>query len=76
MASKDGSGSATLYFRVDDVDAAHRSLTEAGIESEGEPQMIHRDEDGTFGVAGNEEWMAFFEDPDGNTLDLATQKTP
>tara|TARA_Y100001960_G_C14623975_1_gene802161 strand:- start:725 stop:910 length:186 start_codon:yes stop_codon:yes gene_type:complete len=61
---------------VDDIDAAYRSLTEAGIEFEDEPHMIHRDEEGTFGVAGNEEWMAFFEDPDGNTLALATQKMP
>ncbi len=76
MASDTSSGNAALYFRVDDIDTAYQSLSEAGIEFEGEPQMIHRDAEGTFGAAGNEEWMAFFQDPDGNTLALASQKIP
>ena len=76
MSSDTGSGSAALYFRVDDIEAAYQSLSTAGIKFEGEPQMIHRDAEGTFGTAGNEEWMAFFQDPDGNTLALASQRTP
>jgi methylmalonyl-CoA/ethylmalonyl-CoA epimerase len=75
MSSESGSGSTAVYFRVDDVDEAYQSLVAAGIKFKGEPQMIYRDEDGTFGPAGSEEWMAFFEDPDGNTLALASCKT-
>lgn len=75
MSSETGAGTAALYFRVDDIDAAYQSLLAAGIEFEQGPQMIHRDENGTFGPAGSEEWMAFFKDPDGNTLALATCKT-
>jgi hypothetical protein len=36
--------------------------------------MIFRDEAGTFGGAGEEEWMAFFQDPSENTLALAARK--
>ena len=76
MTPDTGAGNAALYFRVEDIDAAYQALSEAGIEFEDEPQMIHRDAEGTFGVAGNEEWMAFFQDPDRNTLALASQKNP
>ena len=65
----------TLYFHVEDIDAAVAELSERGLSIESGPAMIHRDEDGTFGPAGEEEWMAFFEDPGGNTLALATRRT-
>jgi len=45
-----------------------------GVQFESDAQMIHRDEDGTFDNPGTEEWMAFFKDPAGNTLALATRK--
>jgi catechol 2,3-dioxygenase-like lactoylglutathione lyase family enzyme len=57
--------SSILYFRVDDIDAQFRALLERGVVPVGQPHVIHRDE-----AAGTEEWMAFFEDPDGNTLAL------
>lgn len=65
---------STIYFRVDDVDAAHRGLTAAGVEFNDEPHLIHRDAEGTFGTAGEEEWMAFFNDPAGNLLAIASRK--
>ena len=64
----------TLYFYVEDIDAAAAELSGRGVSIESGPLMIHRDEDGTFGPAGAEEWMAFFQDPAGNTLALATRK--
>jgi catechol 2,3-dioxygenase-like lactoylglutathione lyase family enzyme len=54
-----------LYFRVEDVAGQLASLVDAGVTAVGQPHVIHRDE-----AAGVEEWMAFFEDPDGNTLAL------
>lgn len=66
----------TLYFHVDDIDAGVAELSRRGVSIEFGPAMIHRDEDGTFGPAGEEEWMAFFKDPGGNTLALATRKPP
>jgi methylmalonyl-CoA/ethylmalonyl-CoA epimerase len=53
-----------LYFRVPDIEAAHRALTEQGVEFIQAPAMIHRHADGT------EEWMAFFHDPDERPLAL------
>lgn len=66
----------TLYFYVEDIDAWSAELSDRGVAIESGPAMIHRDEDGTFGPAGEEEWMAFFKDPGGNTLALATRKAP
>ena len=67
---------ATLYFWVDDIEATHNELVSKGIVFDGEPHVIYTDNDGTFGRSGDEEWMAFFKDPSGNILALATQKPP
>ena len=63
-----------LYFWVDDIDSAFAELRSKGIEFTSEPQLMHRDDSGVFGEPGSEEWMAFFSDPSGNVLALATQK--
>ena len=65
----------TVYFRVEDIDAAVAELTAKGVSFDHGPAMIHRDEDGTFGAPGGEEWMAFFKDPGGDTLALATRES-
>ena len=65
---------ATLYLRVEDIDAAHQELKSKGVEFLAAPHVIFRDDSGMFGAAGEEEWMAFFNDPSGNTLALATRK--
>lgn len=66
---------STLYFRVDDIDSAFAELQNKGIAFTNEPHLIHRDDAGVFGKPGEEEWMAFFSDPSGNVLALATRKT-
>ncbi|MEJ2087539.1 MAG: VOC family protein [Gammaproteobacteria bacterium] len=68
------SPNAVLYFWVDDIDRAHKELAGKGVAFDGEPHLIYKDEDGTFGQPGQEEWMAFFTDPGGNTLALATRR--
>lgn len=65
---------STIYFWVDDIDATYAELRSNGIEFTSEPQLVHRDDVGTFGKPGNEEWMAFFNDPSGNVLALVTQR--
>lgn len=65
---------STIYFRVDDIDAAYEELKGNGVEFLQGPHLIFRDETGMFGAAGEEEWMAFFSDPSGNTLALAARK--
>ena len=65
---------ATLYFKVDDIDAAYEELKGNGVKFLAGPHLIFKDDAGTFGVAGEEEWMAFFNDPSDNVLALATRK--
>jgi DNA-binding CsgD family transcriptional regulator/catechol 2,3-dioxygenase-like lactoylglutathione lyase family enzyme len=58
---------SVLYFRVPDIHAAHAVLSSRGVEFRGAPHLIDKDEDGL------EEWMAFFDDPDGHPLALMSQ---
>ena len=62
-------GDSILYFRVDDIEAAHRDLSARGVRFVGAPHMIHRH------ANGMEEWMAFFEDCDGKMLAIMSQVT-
>jgi catechol 2,3-dioxygenase-like lactoylglutathione lyase family enzyme len=59
-----------IYFRVDDIQAAHATLTARGVAFINAPHMIHRHPDGT------EEWLAGFNDPDGRPLQLISQVKP
>jgi predicted enzyme related to lactoylglutathione lyase len=70
MLSEEAGGVAResiLYLRVPDIAAAHDALKMRGVQVTHAPHMIHRHADGT------EEWMAFFEDPDGRPLALMSQ---
>ncbi|HKS92396.1 MAG TPA: VOC family protein [Tepidiformaceae bacterium] len=58
-----GQGTSVLYFTVADIHSACEALTAQGVALSGAPHMIYRHPD-----TGIEEWMAFFADPDGNTL--------
>jgi catechol 2,3-dioxygenase-like lactoylglutathione lyase family enzyme len=60
-----------LYFLVDDIAVASRALTEKGVKFSGAPHLIYTDDE-----TGVEEWMAFFEDGEGNTLALMARVTP
>ena len=66
--------SSILYLWTDDIDARVAELEAKGVRFIHRPQAVHKDEDGTFGAAGETEWMAFFEDPDGNTIALVTRR--
>jgi DNA-binding CsgD family transcriptional regulator/catechol 2,3-dioxygenase-like lactoylglutathione lyase family enzyme len=63
-------GNSIIYFRVDDIDAAYNDLSSREIEFRGAPHMIARMPDGT------EEWMAFFDDMDGQPLAIMSQVKP
>jgi DNA-binding CsgD family transcriptional regulator/catechol 2,3-dioxygenase-like lactoylglutathione lyase family enzyme len=65
-----GGEESVLYFRVTDIHAAHETLLARGVTFTGAPHLIHRHESGV------EEWMAFFEDPDGHLLALMAQVPP
>jgi len=65
---------SVIYFRVPDIDSAVKVLKQKSIRLEQEPELVFKDEEGQFGKAGEEEWMAFFCDPDGNLLALVSRK--
>lgn len=58
---------ALLYYRVDDIEAAYRRLTENGVKFMSEPRLIHRTET-------SELWMTSFQDPDGNYAQIMSEK--
>ena len=75
IAEAQGHG-APLYFRVPDVGAACAALEARGVTIDQAPHMINRDDAGVFGAAGEETWMAFFKDPDGNILAVMSEVPP
>ena len=59
----DFTGTATLYFRVEDVGAVFDRLVARGATVREEPEIAHRDE-------SYDLWLAFVQDPDGNNIGL------
>jgi hypothetical protein len=57
-------------FRVPDIHDAYEELRSRGVRFTGAPRMIHRHD------SGIEEWMAFFDDPDGQPLAIMAQVAP
>jgi catechol 2,3-dioxygenase-like lactoylglutathione lyase family enzyme len=64
------SAESILYLRVEDIAAAHAMLLTRSVQFLGAPHIVHRHPDGT------EEWMAFFNDPEGRPLALMSQVRP
>ena len=61
--------SSVLYYAVEDVTAAHRTLSAAGADVVSAPHIIHR-------TAEMELWMAFFRDGEGNTFGVMNEAPP
>lgn len=57
---------SVLYFKVDDIHAAHRTLVEKGVGFTGAPHMIAR-------MPDHELWLAEFRDTEGNALALMSE---
>lgn len=69
-----GAPSALIYLVTDDIGARVEALRDAGVAIESEPHVIFRDDDGTFGAPGAEEWMAFFRDSENNLVGLVERR--
>lgn len=67
---------SVIYLYVNDIDAAVAEARAGGVDVVGEPHVIHHDAEGTFGTAGESEFMAFLKDPSDNLVALAERKTP
>ncbi len=64
----------TVYLDMAGLEDFCAAAAAAGVPFTALPAMVHRDVDGTFGPAGEEEWMAFLKDPAGNTIGLVERK--
>lgn len=53
--------SSIIYFRVDDIGAAHEELSARGVPFDDEPHLIAQ-------MPDHDLWMAFSRDPDRNLL--------
>jgi len=58
---------SVLYFKVNDIDAAHADLMAKGVQFVDKPHLIAK-------LPDHELWMAFFKDSEGNTLALMHEK--
>ena len=59
---------SVIYYRVADVQVAYQELSSRGVRFTGEPAVVHRTDE-------HELWIAAFEDSEGNTLALMSEKT-
>jgi methylmalonyl-CoA/ethylmalonyl-CoA epimerase len=59
--------SSVIYFKVEDIEATHRTLVERGVTFEGEPHVVHK-------VEGYELRMAFMRDSENNLLALMSEQ--
>jgi catechol 2,3-dioxygenase-like lactoylglutathione lyase family enzyme len=58
--------SSILYFRVPDINAAHRQLLASNVRFEDEPHLIAR-------MPDHDLWMTFFRDSEDNLLALMSE---
>jgi predicted enzyme related to lactoylglutathione lyase len=56
-----------VYYRVADIDTAHAELVQRGLEFLRGPHLVAR-------LDAIEVWMAFFEDTEGNTLAITSER--
>nr|WP_311381099.1 hypothetical protein [Arthrobacter sp. ISL-85] len=69
-----GAPTSLIYLDVDDVEVLIPELRAAGTKVIQEPQFVYSHVDGRLGPAGTDEWMAFVEDSEGNTVGLVSRK--
>jgi methylmalonyl-CoA/ethylmalonyl-CoA epimerase len=57
---------SVIYYKVDDIQAAHAALRGRGVGFDGEPHVVAR-------LPDHDLWMAFCRDPEGNVLALMSE---
>jgi methylmalonyl-CoA/ethylmalonyl-CoA epimerase len=62
-------GISIVYYDVEDIEAAHRTLAELGVAFESEPHFLAR-------VGHRDLWLAICRDPDGNMVGLMSEREP
>ncbi|MGH2407438.1 MAG: VOC family protein [Candidatus Limnocylindrales bacterium] len=59
-------GTSTVYYTVDDIEAAVQALERRGVTFLDRPHIVHRD-------ATYDLWMTHLKDPDGNDIVLMSE---
>ena len=72
----DGLPAGTVYLDIEGLEGFCAEAERHGAAFTAKPALVHRDREGQFGAAGEEEWMAFLKDPGGNTIGLVERKQP
>jgi catechol 2,3-dioxygenase-like lactoylglutathione lyase family enzyme len=72
----DGVPAGIVYLDIAGLEAFHAEAKAAGVPFTAAPALVHNDTEGTFGPAGESEWMAFLKDPAGNTIGLVERLPP
>jgi methylmalonyl-CoA/ethylmalonyl-CoA epimerase len=65
-----GAPTSLVYLGVADLRTSVEELRAAGAKILQEPQLVYSHVDGSLGPPGTDEWMAFIEDSEGNTVAL------
>ncbi|OFI37965.1 methylmalonyl-CoA epimerase [Arthrobacter sp. SW1] len=71
-----GAPSALLYLEQPALAETVARLEADGVRIISGPQLVFTHPDATLGPAGTEEWMAFIEDSEGNTVALVAHMQP
>lgn len=58
-----------LYFQVENIDQAYRTLVDRGVAFQDRPHVVHK-------APEYELWMCFFHDPDKNTMAIREARNP
>jgi predicted enzyme related to lactoylglutathione lyase len=70
LATPQGAGeigkNSILYFKVDDIVAAHTAIVARGAKSASEPRLVAR-------MPDHELWLAAVRDPEGNIIELMSE---
>ena len=72
----DGVPAGIVYLDIAGLEAFHAEAKASGVPFTAAPALVHNDSEGTFGPAGESEWMAFLKDPAGNTIGLVERLPP
>lgn len=59
--------SSILYFKVDDIQIAFRTLSSRGVSFEGDPHLVAK-------MPTHDLWMAFFRDSENNLFALMSEE--
>ena len=60
---------SVLYFKVKDIETAYKTLSNRGVYFIDEPHLIAK-------MPDHDLWMAFFQDPDGNSFAAMSEVRP